>query len=113
MKFLAVLAALFLAASSPVWAAPAARPGAAKRVVLPADVRPDRYEIHVAPDAAKLTFDGHVKIALTVVKATDRIVLNAADLTIGKASLSGTDAAPKVVWNEQEQTAAFVFPKAL
>jgi aminopeptidase N len=116
MKFLAALAAVFLAASSPVWAAPAkpgAKPAAAKRVVLPTDVRPDRYEIRIAPDAAKLTFDGHVKVALTVVKATDRIVLNAADLTIGKVSLSGTDAAPKVVWNEQEQTAAFVFPKTL
>lgn len=113
MKFLAAFAAAFLAASSPVWAAHAAPPTAAKRVVLPTDVRPDRYEIHVVPDAARLTFDGHVKIALTVVRPTDRIVLNAADLTLGKARLSGAEAAPRVVWNEQEQTAAFVFPKTL
>jgi len=114
MKFLACLAAAFLAASSPVWA-DAADPlkPAAKRVVLPTDVRPDRYDIRVAPDPAKLSFTGHVDIALTVVRPTTRIVLNAADLIFGKVSLSGQDAAPKIELDDQEQTAAFVFPKTL
>jgi len=114
MKFLAALAAAFLAASSPVWTS-AAEPteAAAKRVVLPTDVRPDRYEIRVAPDPDKLSFTGHVDIALTVVRPTSRIVLNAADLSFGKVSLSGQDAAPKIELDDQEQTAAFVFPKTL
>ena len=112
MKFLAAAAFAVLATTSPAWAAPA-KPAAAERVVLPTDVRPDRYDITVAPDADKLTFDGHVTITLTVVKATDRIVLNAADLTLDKVRLSGTDAAPKITWNEEEQTAAFDFGKRL
>ncbi|MBL8770813.1 MAG: M1 family metallopeptidase [Phenylobacterium sp.] len=110
MKFLAAAAALFLAAASPVSAA-TAKPDT--RVVLPTDVRPDRYEIRVAPDPDRLTFDGHVKVELTVVRPTDRIVLNAQDLTLEKASLSGLAAAPRIEWNAEEQTAAFVFPQRL
>jgi len=114
MKFLAVLAAGFLAASSPAWAAPEpAKTETSKRVVLPTDVRPDRYAIRVAPDPANLKFTGHVDIDVTVAQATDRIVLNAADLTFGKVTLSGHDGAPRIVLDDQEQTAAFDFGKTL
>ncbi len=114
MKFLAVLAAALIAASSPALAAPASTPAAAaKRVVLPKDVRPDRYEITIAPDAANLSFTGHTDIAVTVVKSTDRIVLNAADLVLSNPRLSGRTAAPRIVLDEKEQTAAFVFDTPL
>lgn len=114
MKFLAAVAAVVLATAAPALAAAApAKPVAAKRIVLPTDVRPDRYDIQVAPDAEKLTFTGKAKIDVTVVRPTDRIVLNAADLTFGKVSLSGQTAAPKVVLDAEQQTAAFVFPKTL
>ena len=114
MKFLAALAAVFLAASSPALAAPPVKPKpAAKRVVLPTDVRPERYEIHISPDAANLKFTGREKIELTVVRATNRIVLNAADIAFGKVSLSKVSAAPKIVLNDEQQTAAFVFGKPL
>ena len=115
MKFLAVAAAAFLAAASPALAAPTAPAASApaERVVLPTDVRPDRYAIRVTPDAPNLTFTGHVDIDLTVVKATDRIVLNAADLTFGKVTLSGHQAAPKIILDDEEQTAAFDFGKTL
>src|SRR5690349_19615911 len=104
MKFLAVLAAAFLAASSPAWAVPAPKAEASKHVALPTEVRPDRYAIHVTPDPANLKFTGHIDIDVTVVRATDRIVLNAADLTFGKVSLSGHDGAPKITLNDEEQT---------
>src|SRR5688500_4590687 len=98
MKFLAAIAAVFLAIVSPSVAAGApAKPAAAKRIVLPTDVRPDRYDIYVNPDAANLTFTSTAKIDLTVVRATDRIVLNAADLTFGEVRLSGQAAAPRIV----------------
>lgn len=115
MKFLAALAAACLAASSPAWAAAVEPPKAesSKRVVLPTDVRPDRYAIRVAPDAANLTFTGHVDIDVTVVRATDRIVLNAADLSFGKVSLSGHEGAPRITLDDEEQTAAFDFGKTL
>ncbi len=114
MKFLAAVAALLLATAGPVLAAaPSAKPAAAQRIVLPTDVRPDRYDIRVKPNAAALTFTGAATIDITVLRATDRIVLNAADLTFGKVSLSGQSAAPKVMLDDAQQTAAFVFPKAV
>src|SRR5436190_15454347 len=116
MKFLTVLAALVFAASGPALAAPAKakpKPAAPARVVLPTTVRPDRYDIHIRPDPAKLTFSGVAKIELTILRPTDRIVLNAADLKLGKASLSGVAAAPKLMLDDKAQTAAFVFAAPL
>ncbi len=118
MKFIAALATLLLVASSPAMAVPAKlssktppKPAPA-RIVLPTDVRPDRYDIHIVPDAAKLSFTGHEAIDLTVVRPTTKIVLNAADLAFQKVSLPG-QAAPKVVLNEEQQTASFEFAKTL
>lgn len=114
MKFLAAVAAAFLATAVPaIAAAPEPVKASSKRVVLPTDVQPDRYQIRVTPDAENLTFTGHVDIDVTVVRPTDRIVLNAADLTFGKVSLSGVDAAPRIALDNQEQTAAFDFGKTL
>ncbi|WP_293904520.1 hypothetical protein [Phenylobacterium sp.] len=117
MKFLAVFAAALVALTSPAWAAAPAkaktRAATPARIVLPTNVRPDRYEIHITPDADHLTFKGGEKIALTVLKATDRIVLNAADLEFKAVSLSGAKAAPRTVLDPGRQTAAFVFAKPL
>jgi len=93
-------------------APPPALAPARDRVVLPDAVAPLRYEIRVAPDPERLTFRGHARIAIDVKRATDRIVLNAADLTIASASLSGAPP-PRMVLDETEQTAAFVFPATL
>src|SRR2546426_8993624 len=78
----------------------AAAPRAAERVILPTDVRPERYEIRIVPDAAHLTFQGQARIAVEVLRPTRRIVLNAADLTVQRASLSGLSAAPRVQLDE-------------
>jgi puromycin-sensitive aminopeptidase len=58
---------------------------------LPASVIPDRYEIRLAPDLGNFTFDGEVTIALRVLEAVDRIVLNALDLQIDSATIIGAD----------------------
>lgn len=114
MKFLAVLAAAVVAASAPAFAAAApAKPTAKARVVLPTTARPTRYDITITPNPEALTFQGQARITLDVVQATDRIMLNAADLTFGKVALSGVDEAPKVVLDDERQTAAFVFGKTL
>jgi aminopeptidase N len=118
MKFIPVVVAAMLAAASPAWAAPthpkptgeAAFP---PHVALPTNVIPERYEISITPNAGTLTFTGREKIAVTVKSATDRIVLNAADIDIKKAALSGQAAAPKVVLDKEQQTAAFIFDHAI
>jgi aminopeptidase N len=117
MKFAPVLAVLLLAVSAPAWAAPAhAKPVAAAKmnafpphVSLPTNVAPDRYEITIKPDAEHLTFSGNERIALTVKSATDRIVLNAADIAFQKAALSGEATAPKITLDKDQQTATFAF----
>ena len=82
---------------------------AAGRIVLPTDVTPTNYDIAVTPDAAHLGFTGTVRIDLTVKQPTQTIELNAADMTFGKVSLSGMTAAPKVVFDKQQQTATLTF----
>ena len=121
MKVLALLAAAALAAAAvaPAAAQPAETKGqpsaaaAAGNLALPTDVVPERYEIRIAPDAERLAFHGHARIALVVRRATDRIVLNAADLAFERASLGGRTDSPRIVLDEAQQTAAFVFDSPL
>jgi aminopeptidase N len=132
MKFLSLLAALVLAAGRAMAqpglpAAPAAPTSG--RVVLPADVRPDRYDVLIRPDAKNLTFTGEEKIALTIRAPTDRIVLNAADIAFSRASLTAAPKVPagpgqaashairawipKVSLDKDQQTATFQFDEPL
>ncbi len=82
---------------------------AADRVVLPADVVPEHYDIAVVPHSAQLTFEGHVAIDLAVAKTTNTIKLNAADLSFGKVALTGETAAPKVSYDATQETATLTF----
>ncbi|HEY0437541.1 MAG TPA: M1 family metallopeptidase [Phenylobacterium sp.] len=117
MKFIPLIAAMLMAVAGPALAAPAhakVTPKAAVgHVALPGNVRPDRYDITIRPDAAHLKFSGSETIAVTVTAPTDRIELNAADIAFQKASLSGRAEAPKVVLDKDQQTAAFVFAKPI
>ena len=96
-----------------VAATASAAPAHAERIVLPADVTPDHYELAVTPQSGALAFTGRLRIDLTVNRATSRIVLNDADIVIDKASLSGEAAAPLVSYDGKQQTAAFTFTHAL
>ena len=93
MKIAAVATAMLLATVS----APAL---AAAR--LPTDVVPLSYDITVDPDAQQLTFSGHETIAVAVKKATRTIVLNAADMTISRATIDGK-AVPFKLDNDAQQ----------
>src|SRR3954452_2371777 len=114
MRFVTALAAALLAASSPALAAPKApapaqhkpaAPTPVAHVALPTDVRPERYDIAITPNAKDLTFLGHEAVTITVKRATNRIVLNAADITFGKVTLSCRDELPKVVFDKNQQKA--------
>ena len=85
---------------------------------LPRSVRPSHYTIAVTPHAQSLSFDGSVVITIDVLEPTDRIVLNATDLSFSSVSIRSTRnkrgyPAPKTSIDEVAQTATFVFPDKL
>ena len=85
----------------------------ANRMMLPDDVVPDAYRIAIVPHTADTTFDGRVEIDVRVLRATDRIVLDSADLAIAGASLdAGTDA-PRIALDAARQRATFTFAHAI
>lgn len=83
------------------------------RHVLPTDVTPIHYDIAVRPDATALTFTGTVGADVEVVKATDTVTLNAADMTFGKVQLDGSNVAPTVAFDKDAQTATLTFDAPL
>ncbi|HEY6450976.1 MAG TPA: M1 family aminopeptidase [Steroidobacteraceae bacterium] len=95
MRFVSAVMACWLAGTAP------AAPAPAGREVLPGTVTPDHYRIDVTPDVQALTFSGSVQIDISVHAATDAIVLNAADLVIDSAALSGSARAPAVRYDRQ------------
>jgi len=52
---------------------------------LPDTVRPERYELRLAPDLASSTFAGEVDVDLQVDRPTDRLTCNAAELEVQEA----------------------------
>ena len=113
----AAAAVLVLAAGSAMAATPVA-PKAAKAPItaanvttqLPRGVVPTHYDLAFTPDADKLTFTASVKININVVKPTNTITLQAADLAFAKAELAGVGAA-KITVDAEAQTATFTFDK--
>jgi aminopeptidase N len=85
----------------------------ARRVVLPDAVTPEHYRIDFTPDIDGLTFRGKVAIDVNVRRATDTLVLNAADLVIDSAALSGETRAPAVTLDDQLQTVTLKFDQPL
>ena len=108
-----VLAIACLGTTPPATAQTAGAPATAAptdgRIVLPDDVTPVHYDIVVVPLAADLTFKGAVRIDVIVNRPTDKIVLNAADLVIDGAKLSGERGAPTVSLDSAVETATFSF----
>jgi puromycin-sensitive aminopeptidase len=83
---------------------------------LPHYAVPRRYEIDLEPRLEQARFDGLVNITLDVLAATDRLVLNAADLTIAEATLvdpTGRTRQGEVTIEEGEQRATIAFPDEL
>jgi aminopeptidase N len=88
------------------------------RIVLPATAAPSHYDLVVTPDLKAGTFTGEVKIDLTLKATTDRIELNAADLTFGKVVIRrfGSITGPNAIGvdlDPKEETATLRFAKPL
>jgi len=120
-QILTTAIALALACASPCTfaqpAPPAPSAAAAVTTQLPRTARPRHYALEITPHADTMTFDGKVRIDLDVLQATDRIVLQAADLRFGRSTLTGGKAKAallaKVATDAEAQTASFVFAKPL
>jgi aminopeptidase N len=83
---------------------------------LPREAVPSHYAITVTPHADKLSFDGTVSIDLKVLRTTNSLTLNAADIAIRSARLTGagTQMAPSgVKIDEDAQTAKLTFGRPI
>lgn len=102
-------------APAPSTAATAAPAAAAREIptLLPTDVRPLQYGISITPDAQNLRFTGRAVIDVEVLEPTRTITMNAAELKLDKASLTGpagrTAEASRITLDEKEQTATLHF----
>ncbi|MBY0572937.1 MAG: M1 family metallopeptidase [Undibacterium sp.] len=85
---------------------------------LPRHVRPSHYDVSLIPNAKAGTFQGKVNIKIDVLKATDRITLNATDLKFNKVVLRNAKGkeiggAAKIEVSALAQTATFTFDQTL
>jgi aminopeptidase N len=111
MMFRTFTAALLCAASFPAVALSAA-PSALVTTQLPRTAKPLHYAIKVTPNAEKMNFAATATIDIQVLKATNSLTLNAADLAISSAKLR-SGAVAKISINAAAQTATLTFAKPL
>jgi aminopeptidase N len=110
----AAAAALMLSAAGAQAEAPysfGATPGK-----LPKDVVPLQYAAHLVPDIDADTFRGSETVEIEVLKPTSTIMLNADNLDIDRARLSGKgldQVALSPVLDREQQTLTFRLPKPL
>ncbi len=84
---------------------------------LPQTVRPDHYSLDITPDLKTATFTGIETIDVTLTEPTDRITLNAAEISF--KYVTGYEGAfarvppAKVAVDKEKQQATFTFPYTL
>jgi aminopeptidase N len=83
------------------------------RVILPDNASPQRYDIEIRPDAARLTFRGSVRVRLDVKQPTSTLTLNAADLTVDRVAMAEQRAVPKLRRDAGKQQLTFIWPSVL
>jgi aminopeptidase N len=83
---------------------------------LPKDVVPLQYSAHIVPDIDANTFHGSETVEIEVRKATSRIMLNAANMEIDSATLSGKGFEQlklMPILDSEQQTLSFELAKPL
>ena len=86
-------------------------------VLLPSNVQPASYAIHLTPDLVAFTFTGEESVAIEVLESTDTIVLNASELQVSEATLTPASGAAKtasgIAMDADEETLTLTFPDAI
>ncbi len=80
---------------------------------LPRTVLPKRYQLEITPDLAAAHFDGTVVVQVDVRTPVRQFVLNAAELTVDRASLVGPDGsrlAGGVAYQADDELLILTFP---
>jgi len=97
-----------------VSAQPASAPAASSSWRLPRGVVPEHYTLKVTPDLAKATFAGEESIDVRLEQSTDRIVLNAAEITFQSVAVDagGATQTARVDLDPKTEMATFTVPKA-
>jgi aminopeptidase N len=76
---------------------------------LPKTVVPIHYALDLTPDLDKLTFAGSEVVDIEVMEPTERLVLNAVDMTIDAAEIDD-EAGPEITLDAAAQTVTLAFP---
>eukprot|EP01116_Phalansterium_solitarium_P014381 TRINITY_DN3200_c0_g1_i1.p1 TRINITY_DN3200_c0_g1~~TRINITY_DN3200_c0_g1_i1.p1 ORF type:complete len:914 (+),score=361.44 TRINITY_DN3200_c0_g1_i1:169-2742(+) len=88
----------------------------AERVLLPTDVKPRHYKVHLTPDLVAFTFKGEVEADVDVKRSTSTIVVHSVDQTIKSVEFvagATTIAAKEITLQAADETATFAFGDAL
>jgi len=80
---------------------------------LPKTVAPVHYTLDLRPNLEALTVTGSAVIDIEVREPTDRLVLNAVDMTFSSASLEGVAPARTITVDKDAQTVTLTFPRAI
>src|SRR5215213_10853614 len=78
---------------------------------LPKTAVPIHYALDLQPDLEKLTLAGAEVVDIEVIEPTDRLVLNAVNLTVDVAAIEGdAGTASQIVPDTGAETVTLVFP---
>jgi len=83
---------------------------------LPYTVEPHRYDLRLAPDLEAGTFTGEVRITATAHDTVSEVLLNAAELTVDRATVStvgGTASTPGVTLDAERERLTLELPEPL
>ena len=86
-------------------------------ILLPTNIQPASYAIHLTPDFEAFTFAGEETVEIEVLESTNSIVMNAAELQVSEASFTDAigeaSAANGIIVSEDGETLTLSFPNAL
>ena len=86
-------------------------------ILLPTNVQPASYAIHLTPDLEAFTFAGEETVEIEVLESTNSIVMNAAELQVSEASFTDANGeasgANSIIVSENGETLTLSFPNAL